>query len=82
MKSENCFKCCAQVGFTLPGCIKALTTFATNGRDVVNMIQMAVGIAQDEGKLFWKMKMWRVINNSRLSPRPEKDPRISLSRAS
>ncbi len=74
-----------RVGFTLaPDALKALTTFATNGRDVVNMIQMAVGIAQEEGKTVLENENveW-VINNSRLSPRPEKKipefPQVGLA---
>lgn len=63
-----------RVGFTLtPESLKVITTFATNGRDAVNMVQLAVGIAQGEGRNVLDVEdMEWVVNNSRLSPRPEK----------
>ena len=63
-----------RVGFTLtPEALKEITSFATNGRDAVNMVQLAVGIAQGEGRNVLDVEdMEWVVNNSRLSPRPEK----------
>lgn len=53
--------------------LKAIATFAVNGRDAVNMVQLAAGIAQVGGKKSLDVEdMEWVINNSRLSPRPEK----------
>ncbi|RJX27073.1 MAG: ATP-dependent protease LonB [Dethiobacter sp.] len=63
-----------RVGFSLtPEALKVITTFAINGRDAVNMVQLAVGIAQGEGRNTLEIEdMEWVVNNSRLSPRPEK----------
>lgn len=63
-----------RVGFSLtPEALKVITTFAINGRDAVNMVQLAVGIAQGEGRNILEIEdMEWVVNNSRLSPRPEK----------
>jgi Lon-like ATP-dependent protease len=63
-----------RVGFTLtPEALKEITSFAINGRDAVNMVQLAVGIAQGEGRNVLDVEdMEWVVNNSRLSPRPEK----------
>ena len=63
-----------RIGFTLtPEALNVLTTFAINGRDAVNMVQMAAGIAQGEGTTVLGIEnMEWVVNNSRLSPRPEK----------
>lgn len=63
-----------RVGFTLtPEALKEITTFALNGRDAVNMVQLAIGIAQGEGRTVLNVEdMEWVVNNSRLSPRPEK----------
>ena len=63
-----------RVGFTLtPEALKEITSFAINGRDAVNMVQLAVGIAQGEGRSVLDVEdMEWVVNNSRLSPRPEK----------
>jgi Lon-like ATP-dependent protease len=63
-----------RVGFNLtPEALKVITTFAINGRDAVNMVQLAVGIAQGEGRSILEIEdMEWVVNNSKLSPRPEK----------
>lgn len=63
-----------KAGFTLtPEALKVITTFALNGRDAVNMVQLAIGLAQGEGKSIINAEdMEWVVNNSRLSPRPEK----------
>jgi Lon-like ATP-dependent protease len=63
-----------RVGYELtPEALKVVTTFANNGREAVNMIQIAAGVVQSEGgsKLTAEDLEW-VVNNSRLSPRPEK----------
>ncbi|NMB34745.1 MAG: ATP-dependent protease LonB [Firmicutes bacterium] len=63
-----------RIGFEItPKAVKAIATFAVNGRDAVNMVQLAAGIAQVGGKKTLDVEdMEWVINNSRLSPRPEK----------
>ncbi|MGI6327615.1 MAG: ATP-dependent protease LonB [Dethiobacteria bacterium] len=63
-----------RVGFEItPEALKVITTFCLNGRDAVNMVQLAAGVAQGEGRsaLEGEDMEW-VVNNSRLSPRPEK----------
>ena len=56
-----------------PEALEVVTTFAHNGREAVNMIQIAAGIAQAEGKTILEAEnMEWVVNNSRLSPRQEK----------
>jgi Lon-like ATP-dependent protease len=63
-----------RVGFELtPEALKVITTFAHNGREAVNMVQIAAGVVQSEGrtKLTAEDLEW-VVNNSRLSPRPER----------
>ncbi|MDO9536390.1 MAG: ATP-dependent protease LonB [Bacillota bacterium] len=63
--------------------LKVITTFASNGRDAVNMVQLAAGIAQGEGRnILEAEEMEWVVNNSRLAPRPEKripeSPQVGL----
>ena len=64
----------SRIGFQIvPEALEAVAAFAVNGRDAVNMIQLAAGIAQVEGKKTLGVEdMEWVINNSRLLPRPEK----------
>ena len=73
-----------RIGFDItPEALKAIAAFAVNGRDAVNMVQLAAGIAQVGGKKSLDVEdvEW-VINNSRLLPRPEKKipehPQIGL----
>jgi Lon-like ATP-dependent protease len=73
-----------RVGFEItPEALKVITTFCLNGRDAVNMVQLAAGVAQGEGRsaLEGEDMEW-VVNNSRLSPRPEKkipeSPQVGL----
>lgn len=53
--------------------INAIKKYATNGREAVNMIQMAAGLAMNEGRnhLFLQDVEW-VASSSHMSPRPEK----------
>jgi ATP-dependent Lon protease len=73
-----------RVGFDLTeDALKVITTFALNGRDAVNMVQLAAGIAQGEGRnILEAEEMEWVVNNSRLAPRPEKripeSPQVGL----
>lgn len=55
------------------GAIDVIIKFATNGRDAVNMVQIAAGIALVEGrkKIFRKDIEW-VVNTGQYSPRPNK----------
>ncbi|EGL81570.1 anti-sigma H sporulation factor, LonB [Caldalkalibacillus thermarum TA2.A1] len=55
------------------GAIDVITRYATNGREAVNVIQLASGIALSEGRNMIKTSdvEW-VIHSSQKSPRPEK----------
>ena len=50
-----------------------VTNFASNGREAVNIVQMAAGIAQGENRHSVEVEdvEW-VVNSSQLSPRPER----------
>lgn len=53
--------------------INELTRFANNGRDAVNIIQIASGIALSEGKnQICKKNIEWVVNSGQYSPRPDK----------
>lgn len=55
------------------GSIDVLTKYANNGRDGVNMIQIAAGIAMTEGKrIILKKNIEWVVNSGQYSPRPDK----------
>ncbi|MEW5920636.1 MAG: ATP-dependent protease LonB [Bacillota bacterium] len=61
-----------------PEALQVIMTFAQNGREGVNMVQIAAGVAQSEGrKTLEAEEMEWVVNNSRLVPRLEK--RIPLT---
>ena len=55
--------------------LAVVTKFANNGREAVNIIQMAAGIAQGEGRASLSEEdiEW-VVNSGQLSPRPERKP--------
>lgn len=55
--------------------LQVVTKFASNGREAVNIIQMAVGIAQGEGRAALSEDdiEW-VVNSSQITPRPERKP--------
>lgn len=83
--SEIAFKAAGRIGYKLEAdAVKVIAAFALNGRDAVNMIQLAAGIAQDEGRSVLQAEdiEW-VVNNSRLSPRMEKSisakPQVGLA---
>jgi len=63
-----------RIGFQLqPEALEVVTTFAHNGREAVNMVQIAAGVVQGEGKTILEAEnMEWVVNNSKLSPRREK----------
>ncbi|WP_124727058.1 ATP-dependent protease LonB [Staphylospora marina] len=66
-----------------PDAVKLITRYATNGRDAVNIVQTAVGIAMSEQRDHIEVSdvEW-VVNSSRLSPRPDlrmpDSPRVGL----
>ncbi len=64
----------SRVKFTLqPEALDVVRTFAHNGREGVNMVQIAAGVAQSEGRNTLEAEeMEWVVNNSRLVPRLEK----------
>ncbi|HHU76193.1 MAG TPA: ATP-dependent protease LonB, partial [Firmicutes bacterium] len=64
-----------RIGFQLqPEALKVVCGFAHNGREAVNMVQIAAGVALGEGKNVLEAEnMEWVVNNSRLSPRREKN---------
>ena len=53
--------------------VEVVQRYANNGRETVNIVQMAAGIAYEEGRNLLEVKdvEW-VVNSSQLSPRPEK----------
>ncbi len=55
------------------GAVEVIKRFATNGREAVNMVQLAVGVAQTEGKASIDAALveW-VVNSGQYTPRPEK----------
>lgn len=55
--------------------LAVITRFAKNGREAVNIIQMAAGMAQGEGRFNLSEEdiEW-VVNSGQLSPRPERKP--------
>ncbi len=63
-----------RIGYALSrDALKVIEAFAMNGREAVNMVQTAAGVAQSEGRNSLEAEdMEWVVNNSRLSPRPEK----------
>lgn len=54
--------------------VEKIAQYATNGRETVNMIQLAGGLALTEGRNYIQVKdvEW-VINSCHYSPRPEKE---------
>lgn len=55
------------------GAIELLTRYATNGREAVNMVQIAAGLAiTEQRRTITKMDMEWVINSGQKSPRPDK----------
>lgn len=55
------------------GAVEVIKRFATNGREAVNMVQLAVGVAQTERKncVDAPLVEW-VVNSGQYAPRPEK----------
>ncbi|SEN00860.1 ATP-dependent protease LonB [Lihuaxuella thermophila] len=61
-----------------PEAIAVIQKFATNGRDAVNIVQTAVGLAMTEGRdAIEAADVEWVIHSSQLSPRPEKKMPVS-----
>lgn len=57
------------------GAVEVLQRYATNGREAVNMVQIAAGLAMTEGRsTITREDMEWVVNSGQYSPRPE--PRI------
>lgn len=55
------------------GAVEIVSKYATNGREAVNIIQIAAGLAQTQGrKLINQEDIEWVINSGQYSPRPEK----------
>lgn len=69
--AENATK---KVGFVPDhGTLDVVKKYATNGREAVNMIQIAAGLAQTEGrKSISQADMEWVVNSGQYAPRPEK----------
>ncbi|MCF6092638.1 ATP-dependent protease LonB [Microaerobacter geothermalis] len=66
-----------------PGAVQVIKKYATNGREAVNVVQIAAGIALSEGrKMILASDIEWVVNSSQISPRPEKkvpkEPQIGL----
>lgn len=59
----------------LPEAVEEITRYATNGREAVNIVQLAAGIAQVEKVDCISLSIIeKVLNNGRLSPRPDIRP--------
>lgn len=59
----------------LPEAVEEITRYATNGREAVNIVQLAAGIAQVEIMDYINLPIVeKVLNNGRLSPRPDIRP--------
>ena len=73
-----------KVGFPMAGgCLEVIKKYATSGREAVNIIQIAAGIAMTEGrKTISTCDVEWVVNSGQYSPRPEKkvasQPQIGL----
>ncbi|NMD42750.1 MAG: ATP-dependent protease LonB [Firmicutes bacterium] len=65
-----------RIAFTITGeALDVITRFAANGREAVNIIQMAAGIALGEGrKVIADADIEWVVNSTQLPPRPERKP--------
>jgi len=58
-----------------PEALNYITRYASNGREAVNMIQLAAGIAQvQRSNSITKSIIEKVVNNGRFTPRPEVKP--------
>ncbi|MGS0765286.1 ATP-dependent protease LonB [Syntrophomonas curvata] len=58
-----------------PEALEHITRYASNGREAVNMIQLAAGIAQvHNSSNITKALIEKVVNNGRFAPRPEVKP--------
>ncbi|MGI6604686.1 MAG: ATP-dependent protease LonB [bacterium] len=63
-----------KIGYPLQeGAVDVIARYATNGRDAVNIVQVAAGISQGEGRseILVKDVEW-VVNSGQYAPRPEK----------
>jgi Lon-like ATP-dependent protease len=73
-----------RVGFTFgPGALDVVDKYACNGREAVNIIQIATGLAQErETKEILAADVEWVVNSGRYSPRPERkipsEPAVGL----
>ncbi len=73
-----------KVGFPMTGgCLEVIKKYATSGREAVNIIQIAAGIAMTEGRTtISTCDVEWVVNSGQYSPRPEKkvasQPQIGL----
>jgi Lon-like ATP-dependent protease len=73
-----------RVGFTFgPGALDVVDKYACNGREAVNIIQIAAGLAQErETKEILAADVEWVVNSGRYSPRPERkipsEPAVGL----
>ncbi|HHW12904.1 MAG TPA: ATP-dependent protease LonB [Firmicutes bacterium] len=63
-----------KIGFELEeGCLEIIGKYAHNGRDSVNMVQLAAGVALTEGrKLIQRKDLEWVVNSGQYTPRPHK----------
>ena len=63
-----------KIGFTLEsGGIEIISKYAHNGRDSVNMVQVAAGVALTEGrKVIRRKDLEWVVNSGQYTPRPNK----------
>ncbi len=77
----------AKIGFTIdPEGLDVVMKFATNGREVVNIVQIAAGIAQEEKRQhITRLDIEWVVNSSQHQPRLEKiippEPQVGVVNA-
>lgn len=65
---------CEKINFPIEQeALEVITKYATNGREAVNVVQIAAGISLNEGRNSIKQSdiEW-VVNSSQIAPRPEK----------
>lgn len=67
---------CRRINFSIsPQAVEVVKQYASNGREAVNMIQMAAGIAQGENRSYLcREDIEWVASSGQLSPRPERRP--------
>ncbi|HWP97173.1 MAG TPA: ATP-dependent protease LonB [Syntrophomonadaceae bacterium] len=71
----------AKISFSLDqDALLEISRHASNGREAVNIVQLAAGMSQmEQGNCIFLSHVEKVLNNGRFSPRPEVKPKSSPS---